>query len=162
MSNSKPQLPGQIEYLREEVHRLGTAINAAPNAAYHRYVDLQSEVNQLERAPADLNSPIDADIQNEIRISAIRRRMAQLEPAYRAGESARSVLFAELTAAQDALKMAELNLARGQLYLDLFDQDTRRWEAMRNYQRSIMAADLGRLTGKQSTVLPYPQLDKIL
>jgi hypothetical protein len=144
----QPEQPGRIEALRAEVQRLGLAINGASNSAYNQYTALESEAGQIERL-----SPADAD--QEIRLAVIRRQMKQLAPARDAEQPARNALCAEQAAASEALRMAESNLALCRQNLAIFDRQTRRICAERDYWRAQTMVDIARLAGGP-IIIPEP------
>jgi hypothetical protein len=148
-AQAQPEQIGRIAELQAEVYRLGMALNNDTSSAWNKYAALESEVGQLESASNGPVSSLGADIERETQIAIIRRRMLTIErsPEYAAARPARIRAYAELTAAQDALKEAEFNLTRGQIQLADFDRQTRRICAERDYWRARMVANLAPLTG---------------
>ena len=170
MSNPKqPTAPaqlGQLDYLRSEVQRLAAQLGPPQGSLSAQYAALDNQRSELERVSSDLSLPFDqASSDRENRIAALCRRLKAIEPlmlAEQAAQAVQKLARAEYQAAADDLNVYEYTAARLRDQLDSFDLATRRWEALRDFDRSTLAAELARLVGGSAVALPYPQLDKLI
>jgi hypothetical protein len=153
---AEPEQPGRIAELRAEVTRKAQALVSEPGSIYAQYEAYQNQLAGLLQASADLSQPIDADITREATITALRRRLLALDPLLEAERAAREQAHTEYLAAAAALREAEILADGWRANLAAADRDTRKIMAYRDHQRSQIVAELNRLIGGSTAVLPHP------
>jgi hypothetical protein len=153
---AQAEQPGILAELQAEVTRKAQALVSDPGSIYGQYEAYQNQLSQLLQASSDLSQPIDADVTREITIGALRRRLLALEPLLAAERAAREQAHTEYLAAATVLRDAEIRAAGWRANLAAADRETRVIMAYRDHQRSQIVAEINRLCGGSTAVLPHP------